>query len=272
MFKCCLKLKKTEEAIKAIEFLIAKYPENVEYIRNYEELNSLSARELFKKIGSEFKSKIAKIHELCRIEDRSEFQKEFGQFIKPYFQKNLISLFAEIQVIYETTAHSDAIEEVFLATEASLKSNAYPDGTVAEFPTEYLWSLYLLAQHYSLKFETLQRAYEYINRAIEHTSTVTEFYIVKAEIEYRMHNNLECLKTINEARKTDLADRYMNNICIKFLLRCMKPSLAEDVLKLFMRDEASLYELQNQWYIIEAGKSYIKMRNFPAGLRHLYFV
>lgn len=52
----------------------------------------------------------------------------------------------------------------------------------------------------------------------------------------------------------------------------MKPALAEEVLKLFMRDEASLYELQNQWYIIEAGKSYIKQRNFPAGLRHLYFV
>ncbi len=39
-----------------------------------------------------------------------------------------------------------------------------------------------------------------------------------------------------------------------------------------MRDEASLYELQNQWYIIEAGKSFLKMRNFEAGLRHLNFI
>jgi len=87
-----------------------------------------------------------------------------------------------------------------------------------------------------------------------------------------MHNNIEALKTIDEARKTDLADRYMNNICIKYLLKFMKPTIAEDVLKLFMRDEASLYELQNQWYIIEAGKSYLKQKNFPAGLRHLNFV
>lgn len=50
---------------------------------------------------------------------------------------------------------------------------------------------------------------------------------MKAEIEYKMHNNLESLKTINEARKTDLADRYMNNICIKYLLKNMKPNLAE---------------------------------------------
>jgi hypothetical protein len=77
-----------------------------------------------------------------------------------------------------------------------------------------------------------------------------------------MHNNVNCLKTIDEARKTDLADRYMNNICIEYLLKCLKQSIAEEVLKLFMRDESSLYELQNQWYIIEAGKSFLKQRNF----------
>ena len=85
----------------------------------------------------------------------------------------------------------------------------------------------MLAQHFSLRFVTLNKAYDYIKRAIDHTNTVTEFYVIKAEIEYKMHNNLEALKTINEARKTDLADRYMNNICIKFLFKCMKPSIAE---------------------------------------------
>ena len=54
----------------------------------------------------------------------------------------------------------------------------------------------------------------------------------------------------------------MNNICIKYLMKMMKPNIAEDVLKLFMRDEISLYDLQNQWYIIAAGKSFLKMRKF----------
>ena len=102
--------------------------------------------------------------------------------------------------------------------------------------------------------------------------TVTEFYVIKAEIEYKLHRNVDAIKTINEARKTDLADRYMNNICVKFLLKCCKPSQAEEILKLFMRDEASMYELQNQWYIIETGKSFLKLRNYPAGLRHLNFI
>lgn len=64
----------------------------------------------------------------------------------------------------------------------------------------------------------------------------------------------------------------MNNICVKYLMKCEKPDLAENVLRLFMRDDASLYELQNHWYINEAGKSFLKQRQFQAGLKHLDFI
>lgn len=83
---------------------------------------------------------------------------------------------------------------------------------------------------------------------------------MKAEIEYKMHNNIEALQTMNEARKTDLADRYMNNICVKYLFKCLKPNIADEVMRMFMRDDANAYELQNHWYIIEAGKSLLKRR------------
>jgi hypothetical protein len=64
----------------------------------------------------------------------------------------------------------------------------------------------------------------------------------------------------------------MNNICVKYLFKCQKNNTAEDVMRLFMRDEANSYELQNHWYIIEAGLSFLKQRNFDAGLRHMNFV
>lgn len=130
-------------------------------------------------------------------------------------------------MIYERSPHEKIIEEVFLEHEASLKDNKYPDGTPSGFPTEYLWALYLLSQHYSRKFSTLKKAYSYICKATEHTNTVSEFYMTKADIEYKMHNNFEALQTINEGRKTDLADRYMNNICVKYLFKCHKPQRAE---------------------------------------------
>ena len=99
-----------------------------------------------------------------------------------------------------------------------------------------------------------------------------EFYLVKAEIEFKMHNNFQSLKTINEARKTDLADRYMNNICVKYILKCEFQDIAEVVMRLFMREESNLYDLQTQWYIIDVAKSFLKQRNFEAGLKHLDFV
>lgn len=64
----------------------------------------------------------------------------------------------------------------------------------------------------------------------------------------------------------------MNNLCVKYLMKCEKPQIAEDVLKMFIRDESSAYELQTQWYIIEAGKSFLKQRNYEAGLRHLSYL
>jgi len=33
-----------------------------------------------------------------------------------------------------------------------------------------------------------------------------------------------------------------------------------------------MYELQNQWFIIEVGKAFLRMKNYPAGLRHLNFI
>ena len=95
--------------------------------------------------------------------------------------------------------------------------------------------MFMLSQHYARNFRTLNDAHIFITKAIEHTNTVSEIYVHKAEVEYKMHNNFEALKTINEARKTDLADRYMNNICVKYLMRCKKPETAEDVLRMFMK-------------------------------------
>jgi peptide alpha-N-acetyltransferase len=63
----------------------------------------------------------------------------------------LISLFTEIQAVYEAGKES-LIEAVFLEYEASLAKEVYPDGTEIQSPSEYLWSLYLLAQHFGRRF------------------------------------------------------------------------------------------------------------------------
>ena len=68
-YQNCLKLEKKEEAITSLEFLIKKYSENVDYMKEYMKISDLSPRELYKKMNTQFKSKIAKIYEISFIED-----------------------------------------------------------------------------------------------------------------------------------------------------------------------------------------------------------
>lgn len=93
----------------------------MDYIRKYQKFTGLSGKEVHEKMISEFSSKISKIHLLCYIQDANDFKGKFADLIKPYFQKNLISLFKEIQILYEQTPHEKVMEEVFLEHEASLK-------------------------------------------------------------------------------------------------------------------------------------------------------
>jgi hypothetical protein len=67
LFKACSELNKVPEAAEAIEFLIKKFPENLEYLQQYQNLNHLSRREVCIKARTQYKSKIAHVHELACI-------------------------------------------------------------------------------------------------------------------------------------------------------------------------------------------------------------
>ena len=55
------------------------------------------------------------------------------------------------------------------------------DADPEEPPTVLLWVLVFLAQHYDLLNQTVT-ALEYINRAIDHTPTHIELYMIKSKI------------------------------------------------------------------------------------------
>lgn len=85
-------------------------------------------------------------------------------------------------------------------------------------PTVYLWLMYFTAQHFYL-LRNYERALEYINDAIQHTPTVIDLYIVKARIYKRAGDTKYASKLYDEARKLDLADRYLNAVSSRFKIR-----------------------------------------------------
>lgn len=75
----------------------------------------------------------------------------------------------------------------------------------------------ILAQHFDRRRE-LEKALEYIDMAIKHTSTLVELYLVKAKIHKHMGDSESGVMESNKAAELDKADRYLNNKNIKYLL------------------------------------------------------
>jgi peptide alpha-N-acetyltransferase len=76
----------------------------------------------------------------------------------------------------------------------------------------------------------------FINKAIEHTPTVIELYIHKAKIYQRLGDPERAAVLTEEARKLDLADRYLNAHSSKYLLKANKIRESYDNMILFSKD------------------------------------
>lgn len=72
----------------------------------------------------------------------------------------------------------------------------------------------------------------------------------------------------------DLADRYLNNKAIKYALRCGQDELANDLLRLFLKDptEGNPFELQTLWFEIASGEVLLKRGDYTKALRMFKFV
>lgn len=69
-------------------------------------------------------------------------------------------------------------------------------------PTVELWLLYFIAQHHHF-LRNFDQAIEYINRAIAHTPTVVDLYVLKAQIYKRAGDSEYACKLYDEARILD---------------------------------------------------------------------
>lgn len=101
-------------------------------------------------------------------------------------------------------------------------------------PTSYLWTLYFLAQHYSY-LKDYQRALTVINSAIEHTPTLPELHSCKARLLKRAGDPLGAVRAIEQARKLDLQDRFLNTKSAKYHLRANLSEEAQALLGLFTK-------------------------------------
>ncbi|MCP9259645.1 N-alpha-acetyltransferase 16, NatA auxiliary subunit [Dirofilaria immitis] len=145
------------------------------------------------------------------------------------------------------------------------------DNPLPESPTTVLWLYYLLAQHYD-KLGSVQQALVYIDRAIQHTPTLIELYMIKAKIHKHAGNAHEGASLMEQAQSLDTADRYVNSKCAKYLLRAGLIKEAENMCSKFTREgvnaSANLNEMQCMWYEIECAKAHQRLENYGEALKN----
>mmetsp|Transcript_3977 Transcript_3977/g.12939 ORF Transcript_3977/g.12939 Transcript_3977/m.12939 type:complete len:881 (-) Transcript_3977:79-2721(-) len=165
------------------------------------------------------------------------------------------------------TAHRDATVAAVadLVEEGSRKGSTEPPHFLA-------WGLLLQAAVLS-EVGDQAAAIAVIARCIEDTPSFVEAWALQGRIYKRAGDPEKAFQSMDEARKLDLADRYVNNRAAKYAARAGHVTLARELVAMFVRPEyhvdAHLAEMQAAWYCLEMGKGFAAHGNYPRALHLL---
>ncbi len=153
-----------------------------------------------------------------------DFREAADNYLQRMLRKGVPSLFANIKVLYDRPAKRDTIEELVEGyasgkiepqTNGSSESQKPEDKTTFEAST-----FYFLAQHYNYHLSRdLQKAMDYVEKAISLVPKSVDYHMTKARI-YKHYGGLpKAAEVMEEARKLDEKDRYINTKAAKYRLR-----------------------------------------------------
>jgi len=124
---------------------------------------------------------------------------------------------------------------------------------------------YFLAQHYNYYLSRdLDKAMEYIEKAIELEPQSVDFHMTKARIWKHYGNTQKASEIMEQARSLDTRDRHINTKTAKYQLRNNETEAAIKTMGMFTRAEtpggplADLHDMQCVWFLTEDGLSYVR--------------
>ncbi|KAG8216414.1 N-terminal acetyltransferase A, auxiliary subunit, partial [Butyriboletus roseoflavus] len=184
---------------------------------------------------------------------------KFKELAKPYLaralRKGIPSLFGDVKTLYVDPFKLQSIQEIVEDIRSSVTPKDPSQPSLSSDPTEYLWALYFLAQHYS-SLGQYEKSLEILHIAIEHTPTLPELYMTKARVLKRAGDPFGAVRAMEDARRLDGQDRYLNTKSGKYRLRAGMIDEADKILGLFTKKDASpssdLLEMQALHYLMEA--------------------
>ncbi|CUS21632.1 LAQU0S03e07052g1_1 [Lachancea quebecensis] len=259
-----MKLNQKVDASKVYRTLIKRNPDNFKYYRLLEislgvQRDAKLRLALYKKLESFYpRAEPPKFIPLTFIEDDTLFAKSLSSYILPQLKRGVPATFNNIKPLYKknVSRYSAIAEEIVLKYFDSISPK--------ETPIPYVWTCYFLCQHF-LYLKSFQKAREYIELALAHTPTLVELYILKARVLKHTGLLAEAAETINEGRKLDLQDRFINTKTVKYYLRANMVEKAVEVVSIFTKNEGAangvmdLHLMEASWFITEQAEAYFRL-------------
>ena len=201
----------------------------------------------------------------------SEFAAAFQAYARPMFTKGVPSLFNSVKSLYKNSTQVALIDAWIRASIERLeKESKFPSSEVIEEPTTLLWVYYFFALH-ELIIGDYEAALQVVSKAIEHTPTVMDLYLVKAKILSKAGDDVGAAECVEKARTMDLADRNLNTLSVKYWLKACNPTKASQNLAIFTKLDLSHYSnvftMQVMWYESLLGEAEQKLGNLAKSLK-----
>ena len=279
-----LLLGRNEEAAKAYRLLLrrnAEYRAYFEGLQEALEIDRSNLEELKKLYGDVAKDNLrgdAATRIPLEFLENDEFREAADQYLKRMLSKGVWSTFNNVKALYSVSRKRDVIQELvegYASAMLNTKANGSLENESDGDSDLFIPSIrYFLAQHYNYRLSRdLTKAMKYIDEALSSTPESVEYHMTKARIWKHYGNLQKAAELMEEGRKLDVRDRYINTKAAKYQLRNNENEAAIQNMAKFTRNEAlggplgDLHDMQCVWYITEDGESYARQGNLGLALK-----
>jgi N-alpha-acetyltransferase 15/16, NatA auxiliary subunit len=205
------------------------------------------------------------------------FRTKLIAYMRPMLIKGVVSLINGMKWIYRDTTKSAILTEVLTSMCANMEKEMalFPEDEEEQDPTVQMWLYTFLAQH-KLRLAKTEEALAHIEKAIAHTPTVVELYLIKAKILQFGGNKAAAVACTEVARNLDLADKYLNSLSAKYAFKVDDITKANELIAMFAREDddgkLNCHEMQTMWYEDHQGRAYYRQGNYRLAFKQFKWI
>lgn len=262
-----------EECKKYLDYLLNELPDNIDYIKLYLDLNEGDSIALLDGLKEKVKSTITDALVLERLGDEQidVFKTRFAEFFIKNIKRGSPSFVRDFRQFMNSKGKIKEIDEMFKKNMESLENTKKLVGDEEENdPTALLFALYQYSYflYYNKEYE---RSLEFINKAIEHSPTYADLYVLKAKILKKQGNIKQASETAILYQGMDTADRCLATSAVIILHKAGKIIKADEIFKTFVNFSGSvenmIHDNQKVRYELGCANAYKARLNFKRALR-----